>query len=382
MNELHDLLELSTDLVDGPDLAARALVGARRRRTTHRAVVASVAVAAVVAGVALAGSLGDRDGDTDVPIAPPSSVVIQGPFDPADVDKLPAAGDDVAPVLPDEIELPRVAPRLADEPMDAAVLAFFGEDGVSLLGAEGDWRSVPIDGIYGGAELSADGTRLAVTTETGADVWDLPTGERTRLDRPVDFPVTDENYGWWRWVDDQTLMLDDGREDEGGWLVDTESGDATPVAYPTSLVNTVDPGGALVEVPEADRLSGIKADGEHVVGVQDRSVVVADRDDLTPRTLLRFVDPDGNFTRRQDAGRRDPRGRHRAAPGPCYEQRLQLAAGRLGHGVGRRQPRLPDGGVGARVVRRGTARLDADSSAVQQALAAAGCLTNRCFGGA
>ena len=98
------------------------------------------------------------------------------------------------------------------------------------------------------------------------------------------------------WVDDQTLMLDDGREDEGGWLVNTGSGDATPVAYPTSRVNTVDPEGALVEVPEADRLFGIKADGDHVVGVQDRSVVVADRDDLTPRTLLRFVDPDGNFT--------------------------------------------------------------------------------------
>ena len=381
MNELHDLLELSTDLVDRPDLAARALVGARRRRTTHRAVVASVAVAAVVAGVALAGSLGDRDGDTDVPIAPPSSVVIQGPFDPADVDKLPAAGDDVAPVLPDEIELPRVAPRLADEPMDAAVLAFFGEDGVSLLGAEGDWRSVPIDGIYGGAELSADGTRLAVTTETGADVWDLPTGERTRLDRPVDFPVTDENYGWWRWVDDQTLMLDDGREDEGGWLVDTESGDATPVAYPTSLVNTVDPGGALVEVPEADRLSGIKADGELVVGVQDRSVVVADRDDLTPRTLLRFVDPDGNFTdgKMPVAAILEDGTAPLQVPAFSKDFSGRLVAWDTASG----DVSLVSRTVGSVPASYAVGLLDhADSSVVRQALAAAGCLTNRCSGGA
>lgn len=320
MNELQELLARATDRVQSPDLAASALAGARRRRTRHRSVLTASVAAVLVLAIALVGQLNRRDGDSAPSVTPstPTTDIRQGPWDPRDVDELPPAAADVAPALPDVVDPPASPTPLAADPVDAAVLSFSGKDGVELLATDGTWRSVPPGSVYGGAELTKDGTRLAVETETGVDIWDLPTGERTRLANPQGYRPWDV-YPFWAWIDNSTLLFDDPKP--GGWLVDSASGQATRVPYPIdSGSRTVDAEGVVVEssdfgkptqlvdwaggVPRRvdmtgiGRLSTIHADADTVVGTSGSSgasVVVANRGDLAPRHVLPLVDPEANY---------------------------------------------------------------------------------------
>jgi len=70
MNELHDLLDLVTDRVASPDLAARALTRARRRRTAHRSVLAAGVAASILVGVAYVGEVSRHEGGSTPPVTP------------------------------------------------------------------------------------------------------------------------------------------------------------------------------------------------------------------------------------------------------------------------------------------------------------------------
>jgi hypothetical protein len=286
------------------------------------------AVAAVALLVAVVGCTADPP-RADPRLAPETSAspaatgraAGEPPWDPRDVDDLPAAADQVAPWLPDVIEVPASSPALAERPVETAVLTVREDDALQLLGTDGSWRSVPLGRESGSAELTADGTRLAVATETGVDIWDLPTGERTKLDNPAGFQAWE--FVSWAWLDTTTLLLSDGSS--GGWRVDAASGKSTHVPYPASGLGwwgTVDPGGVVVEsadygrpaqltdwasgdprrvdMRDIGRLATIRADVDTVVGTSydngPFAVYVADRSDLTPRDVLRVRDHEGNYS--------------------------------------------------------------------------------------
>jgi hypothetical protein len=327
MTDLHDLLDLSTNRIEAPDLVAGALAGARRRRTTRAGVFAGGLAAALVAGVIVVTQLGGSGPEGSGPITPPSvapttealptAPVTQSPWKPRNVAELSATAD-IAPVLPDVVEPPAVSPWLADDPVEAAVLAFWTEDSVSMLAVDGSWRSVPLEGDYHGVDLTRDGTRLVIPTRTGADVWDLPTGEMTRVDQPAGFVAVDDIYGGWRWVDDETLLLA-GLSDGGGWLVDVAGGEVTQVPYPSSpMYWSVDDAGAVIEGPSdfetaqfVDWATGqprridlaldehlstpMRANADTIATTRSYSVVILDRDDLSTRYELPFVDNNSNL---------------------------------------------------------------------------------------
>ena len=250
--------------------------------------------------------------------AAPASAPRDPVFDPRRVDDLPAG--QVAG-LPHRVAPPRTAPALADHPVPAAVLSVHTDHGVLLLSTEGEWRRVPAPrmGSFGGAELTRDGTRVAVETADGAVAWDLPTGKRTRVPNPPRSRPWD--YSSWRWVDHETLLLDDRR---GGWRVDPATGTVRRTAYPsrTSFWWTVDPDGAVLESADwshpnvltdwatgearevsmepTGRLASIHADEDTVVGTSydggPFAVHVADRSDLTSQHRLRVRDHEANYS--------------------------------------------------------------------------------------
>jgi hypothetical protein len=327
MNELHDLLERATDRVENPDLAARALAGARRRRTTHRGVIAAGVAATMVVVVALAGQLNQGKNDSAPPVTPSPSPtpspatpdIAQAAWNPREVDTLPLAAATIAPAIPEVIEPPSEATPLSGNPVDAVVLSVYGNKELQLLATDGSWRSVPASSGYPSADLTADGTQVVVETETGVDVWNVRTGERTTLPNPEGYSPWD--YLAWEWIDNATLLLDDGGS--GGWLVAISSGEATHVPYPTgSLSHVVDSAGVVVESADwgtpaslvdwaggerrrvdmsgIGRLSSLQADSDTIVGTSYEngpfSVYVADRADLTARHVLPVRDRDANYS--------------------------------------------------------------------------------------
>lgn len=242
-------------------------------------------------------------------------------WDPRLVDDLPAAGPGIASALPERVEPPPTVPDLAGYPMPTAVLSAYVGEAVALLSPDGTWRQVPAPpmGSFGGAELTRDGTRVAVETADGVDVWDLPTGQRTRIASPEGARPWD--YSSWRWIDRTTLLLDDKA---GGWRVDVASGAAKRTPYPssTSFWWTVDPTGAVLESADwshpnlltdwateegrevgmepTGRLSSLHAARDVVVGTSYDAgpfgVYVADRSDLTPRHVLRVRDHEADYS--------------------------------------------------------------------------------------
>lgn len=270
VTDLHDLLDRATDRLAAPGGAATALATARRRRRTHRAVAASTAAVVVVAGIAFAGRLGDGAPPEPEP-APPVEAIEPVPFDPSTAGALPAAPDDVAPLLPDLLRVPDLAPRIEDDPLDRAVLAVDDGADILLLGEDGRWHCVVVPGrTPADPALSDDGTRLAVGVVDGADdevlVVDLATGARTtRLGFPpsgtgwtIDDPVVRRSPGWTvtplAQLADRTALLQVApgpRQGEGWWLVHWD-----PAADAWTLVSRVlaDPGKA-VSLPD-DLLGG------------------------------------------------------------------------------------------------------------------------------
>lgn len=158
----------------------------------------------------------------------PAERLPEPPWDPRDVDDLPAAGRGVAPGLPERVDPPDEAPLLRERPMDAAVLAIERNGGrIQLLGTDGSWRDVLPSERHPGETLSPDGTRLAALLSDRIALWHLPTGERSELPLPSRFQSWD--YPSMVWVDGSTLLLDDRG---GGWLVDVASGDVEQTSFP------------------------------------------------------------------------------------------------------------------------------------------------------
>lgn len=241
------------------------------------------------------------------------------PWDPRKVDDLPAAPADVAPLLPDVLEVPESSPTLTSSPVDAAVLSVFEKETIHVLASDGTWRRLTARPGSGSAELTRDGTRLAVPRRDGVDVWDLASAEHTWV--PVPPGHVPWEYTSWRWVDNETLLLD---EPGGGWLVSTLSGSADAVPYPsrTSFYWAVDAGGEVVESAQwgnpsvltdwaggvrrridmsaTGRLASLQATADTVVGTSYENgpfaVYVADRDDLAPADVLRVHDHDANYS--------------------------------------------------------------------------------------
>ncbi|GAB6987619.1 TolB-like translocation protein [Nocardioides pyridinolyticus] len=231
MTDLHDLLELATDRVEPTGGAAGALATARRRRRTRRGAAASAAAVVVIGAIALGGRLGDGAPSEPEP-APPVETVEPVPLDPSRVDELPTAAPEVAPLLPDVLCVPDVAPRIEEEPMEAAVVSVDDDADVLLLGTDGRWHCVVVaDRSRTAPVLSPDGTRLAVGVTGGFEAIDLATGERTFRTQEPDFDRTWEMAlprvpaGWVlrpvAQLDDGTALLfvAPGPRTPGGWRV-------------------------------------------------------------------------------------------------------------------------------------------------------------------
>lgn len=220
MTDLHDLLELATDRVEATGLSNGVLAAAARRRRTRRAVMASVAVVVVVTGVAVAGQLGDDAGSPEPAPAPPTQTVEPGSprFDPRTVADLPST---TVRGLPAELDVPDLAPRVEDDPVDAAVLSVDDIADVLLLGTDGRWRCVVVRDRFTALEpvLSPDGTHLAVTVVDGVVIVDLATGEQSHRPNPSDYEPDGLVGTWWR--DDERLVL---RDDARAWQVDLDGG--------------------------------------------------------------------------------------------------------------------------------------------------------------
>lgn len=231
MTELHDLLHRATDRVETPGLASDALAVAQRRRRSRRAgVVASTAALVVVAGVAVAGWMADT-ADGPQP-APPVGTVAPTPLVLQDVADLPDADPSVGPVLPARLDVPDLAPHVEDDPVGAAVLSVDDGADVLLLGTDGEWRCVMVDGKTQPAPmLSPRGTRLAVATTDGVVTVDLATGAQARRPLPTGFAPTESGTVSMSWLDEQRLLLVGG---EGGRVVDVVRDTEESVADPPS----------------------------------------------------------------------------------------------------------------------------------------------------
>jgi hypothetical protein len=229
VTELQDLLHRATDRIDGPDLASGALAVALQRRRSRRAgVVASTAAVVLVVGLAVAGWMGDT---TDGPRpAPPVGTDVPTPLDLQDVADLPRADPSVEPLLPARLDVPDLAPHVEDDPVGAAVLSIDDGADVLLLGTDGEWRCVVVEGRTQPAPmLSPRGTRLAVATTDGVVTVDLASGAQSRRPLPTGVAPTGAGTVVMSWLDERRLLFVDGG---GGRVVDvvrdTEEGVADP----------------------------------------------------------------------------------------------------------------------------------------------------------
>jgi hypothetical protein len=345
MNELHDLLARATDRVDNPRLEHEALQVARRRRTRRRGAAAAAVASALVVTVVVGVQGVDRVSSPQ-PAAPthttPTSPLEPTPpptpshpddvgkvwpeWDPREVDQLPAAPDEVAPSLPRTIAPPPSSPQLNDSPIDAAVVAV-EQDGVAqVLGPGGEWRTVPIAGRYPTLSLSPRGTRLAISYyldgepshhDYGVTVHDLASGAAAHFQVPDGFVPRDDTG--WSFYDEDTLLLVTGTQ---AYTVDARTGETAETTAPSGMEATLDPEGNWLTSADFDqpniltdhaggtprdvsmdrtgRLSRLQANEDTVVGTtyddQQFSVVVADRETLTPQHRLPVLDPEANYS--------------------------------------------------------------------------------------
>jgi hypothetical protein len=198
MNELHDLLERATDRIESPDLAAQALVGARRRRTTQRGLAAAGAAAVLVLVVALAGQLTRGDDHTAPPVAPtptPSADAaatappiargrIQPVWDPRGAESLPVV----------DLGVPRVMESLSPGVVTRPVAVLDDGERARLVSADGLIAALPLpDGLgrQRTVSLSPDGTKLAAVGISGA-FWRTLDGDWQRVELDDEGQVTGE----------------------------------------------------------------------------------------------------------------------------------------------------------------------------------------------
>jgi hypothetical protein len=274
-------------------------------RVKPRTGVVAAAAGAAVLLVAACGVAPDDSQGTVVPVrvasttasetVPSNTEPKKDPrrWDPRDVDDLPDALDEVAPLLPAVIDPPSSARPLVEAPIEAAILTISRRRTVFVLSTDGSWRSIPVPEPHAWANLSRGGTRLLFTEQNDVEVWDLTTGDRRTIPFPEDLVPWD--YTRAKWVDESTYLLDDYR---GGWLVDLAGCSTRRVPYPTEFVWTVDDDGAVVERP--GRLERLVATSRSIIGTTYGDgrfrVVVADRPGLEPRAVLPLRDFEGNYS--------------------------------------------------------------------------------------
>lgn len=232
----------------------------------------------------------------------------------------------MAPTLPRTIAPPASSPQLSDSPVDTAVVAVEQDGLAQVLGVGGEWRTVPITGRYPTLSLSPSGTRLAISYyldgeasdhDWGVTVYDLASGSDVHLPVPDEFVPRDDTG--WSFYDDDTLLLVTGAQ---AYTVDASSGETQETTVPAGIESTLDTegnwltsadfdepnmltdyeGGAPREVSmdRTGRLSRLQVNENTVVGTtyddQQYSVVVADRETLTPQYRLPVLDPEANYS--------------------------------------------------------------------------------------
>ncbi|GEP39839.1 hypothetical protein NPS01_35020 [Nocardioides psychrotolerans] len=343
MSELRALFDHATDGIENPRLEQVALCTAQRRRTRRRgAAAAAVASTLVLAVAVVVGSqTGGVRSDSTLPAGPPgltppppsatsmpsAPALAPAPtWDPRDVDDLPAAAAQVVAALPEVIDPPPSSPLLADDPVGSAIVAVEERGTAQVLGTDGAWRTVPLDGRYPRIALSPGGTRLAVyyyvDTEDpdhtyAVTVHDLATGGSTVLQPPSGFVPWDDTG--WSFLDEDLLLLNSG---QASYAVPLATGAAEPRPYRAGLSRTVDPDGDVLVSPDwsernvlldyagatprevsmeqTGRLARIVADDDTVVGTSYENgpfaVYVADRATLTPQASLPILDPEANYS--------------------------------------------------------------------------------------
>jgi hypothetical protein len=263
VTDLQHALRRATDHLEAPDLAPRALAGARRRRRARGTVAAVVLVALAGGGVAWevqrpSGEAAVVDAPTPVrlPTSTPTAVETdeammgtQPLWDPFTVVDAPRGST----VLPERLVPPSDAASLFESPLPAAVLAWPEEgQALRLLGSDGQWRSVPgTESVAPSAlrdvaspALSSDGRLVAFSSAAGLWVLDVAAGERRIL------PWPDEIAGAWDtppgvlWMpgDEEVLVLHWSTP----WVMglDGTGADASYLGGYAGGV-AVDPGGAL-----------------------------------------------------------------------------------------------------------------------------------------
>ena len=244
MTDLHALLELATDEVEGPDLVRTSLATARRRRTWRRGGLASALAVIAVAGVLVvpqaldssdpvrepAGTPGPTPSPSDEGVvAPPiEESVIQPAWDPSTVASLPRYSIGHIPTV--------LAPgdRSTSTPGDTeGVLALSRseDDRLAVLYGERGWYGldrVPGVGDIQDSSLSRDGTRMAVVGKGGlfwcAAAEECP--EWTKVELPERAVDEDTKITW---TDDPGRLIVAGFNT--GYVVDLDSGMTTELPY-------------------------------------------------------------------------------------------------------------------------------------------------------
>lgn len=229
MNELHDLLERATDRIESPDLAARALAGARRRRTTQRGVAATGA-AALVLVVAVTGQLTRGGSDSAPPVAPTPT-----PTGDTVTTAPPIAGDRIQPVwdprgaeaLPVvDLGVPRVMESLTPGDVSRPVAVLDDGQQAQLVSADGLVADLPLpDGLgqQRTVSLSPDGSRLVAVGISGF-FWRTLDGKWQRVDLDDEEQVTGEGIEVTWSPEDSSLVL---RSHLDGVQVDLDTGEQT-----------------------------------------------------------------------------------------------------------------------------------------------------------
>jgi hypothetical protein len=266
-DDLHEVLERAAAPVERPDLAGAALARAHRVRVRRHGIAAGGAAVAVVAAVVVGTSLtGAPSGRQPAPTGPPEgppgaqteaipASVVQDFWDVPGVAELPLRDS----VLPEQLEQPASAPALAGAPVPAAAVSLWGEgDTTYLLSPDGEWRTVPHPGPEPWlAELSDDGTRLAMPGPDGLEVWDVAAGTSTVLPWPADarLPVADLVVRL-RWDPDGEHVLLIGPR--GSWVLGLD-GTVEERPYPVNRYGEdvyFDDDGRVVELATLPRQAG------------------------------------------------------------------------------------------------------------------------------
>ncbi|WP_435747177.1 hypothetical protein [Nocardioides sp. SYSU DS0663] len=294
MTDMRAAFRAATDHVT-VDLEAAVLGEARRRRRRGRAIAVAGAAAFVVlvaAGIAQIGDVPDaRRADvgpvdtpsTDAVATPPATVegagaATQPVWDPFDLPAAPLSDVEFTSLVGSGGRLqPDIEPGanpVGEDPMSGVVVAWpeVGA-GVRLLGTDGRWRSAPAafaileETPYPAAPvaISADGTRVAVSTDAGISVLDVTTGEVAVLDWPAELAPPWDYAPELRWLSDDDALL--ALHWSEPWVIGLD-GDARPADYGTQEGVTdvfgIDPDGP-VHQNDYPRSTLVTWDGERAV---------------------------------------------------------------------------------------------------------------------